>query len=158
MQKEIQSARREWTKAVAGLKADVYTSNPVTSSWTLKDIVGHLATYLQLNVAHLRAYKKRRKLASMRAQNWYRFNRRESSRLKNAPLKKLQADFESAYAELLAELATLKDDDLKATFPSPWSRNDTRRTRLSSVLRADVSRHLAEHARDVEKWRASEHR
>lgn len=152
---EVKQARQTWDDSFAGLNDADFENAEISPHWTLKDVLAHLTTYLDLNVRHLRAYRKRKTLASMRARNWYQFNKREAARQKKTPLSKIRADFERAYNELIDEMSGLTDDDLKASFPSPWSQNETRKVRLATVLRADVSNHFKEHARAVEKWRAS---
>lgn len=150
---EIQEGRHQWDAAVAGLSDEDVESAEIVPGWTLKMLMGHLAAYLRLNAAHLRAYTKRKHLASMRARNWNQFNKREAEKLKEAPLARVRADFEAAYAELCRRLPTLSETDLKQSFPSPWSAKTTHRTRLTTVLRADVSNHFGEHARQVLAWR-----
>jgi uncharacterized damage-inducible protein DinB len=153
---EIHAARREWDQAVAGLSDDDFSRAQITAQWTLKDVLAHLAAYLELDVKHLQAYKKRGTLASMRARNWYQFNKRQAARHKKMPLVEVRAAFENGYNQLLTELDTMNDDAWKQSFPSPWSQNETRKVRLATVLRADVSNHLREHARQVSQWRESQ--
>lgn len=143
-----------WDDSIAGLTDADFVTAEISPQWTLKDVLAHPTTYFDLNVRHIRAYKKRSALASMRARNWYQFNQREAARQKKTPVSEIRADFERAYNDLIDELSGLTDDDLKASFPSPWSQNDTRKVRLATVLRADVSNHIKEHARAVLKWRA----
>jgi hypothetical protein len=95
-----------------------------------------------LNDRHLRRYRTAKKIASMRAPTWYQFNKREAERNKQRRLSEIRAAFERAYNDLLAELAALSDGDLKAMFPTSWSKNSTRRTRLATILRSDVSGHF----------------
>ncbi len=150
---EIEDGRRTWEEAVAGLSDKDFLTAEISRGWMLKDVLAHLASYLELNARHIRAVKKRKRFASMRAKNWYQFNKREAARNKKMSLKEARRAFENAYADLLRELATLNDDALLLRCPSPWSENETRTIALASVLRGDVSSHLREHARDVEKWR-----
>jgi uncharacterized damage-inducible protein DinB len=154
---ETRQARRDWDEAVKGLSDGDYENSEISKGWSLKDVTGHLATYLRLNVRHVKSYMRRRKLVSMRAKNWYRFNQREVVRLKHEAAPRLKRELESAYDELLVQLTRLSDQDLKACFPSPWSPASGRQVRLGTILRADVSRHLREHARDVRNWRGREH-
>lgn len=155
---EMLEARQEWDAAVAGIAHEDALNLEISRGWTYKDVVGHLATYIRLNVRHLELFKKRKRIASMRARNWYQFNKREVVRLKRMPLKRLFHDLDSGFDRLLAEMETLSDEDLKASFPSPWSPLSGGKVRLGTILRADVSRHLREHARDVRKRRASANR
>jgi hypothetical protein len=155
---ETRQARREWDEALAGLSEDELQSAEISMGWNLKDVVGHLGTYIQLNVRHIESFIKRRKIASMRAKNWYQFNKREVARLKHASPSKVRGEMDSALKELMVLLPHLSDEDLNASFPSPWSRESARKVKLGTILRADVSRHLREHARDVRKWRARENR
>lgn len=155
---EIRAARNEWENALKGLSDVDFETAEISRGWSLKDVLGHLATYLRLNVRHLEAFTKRGRIASMRAENWYRFNRREVARLNRAPIAQLRANFDSAFDDLLLLLPRLDEEDLVKSFPSPWSQNTSRKVRLGTILRGDVSRHLREHARDVRKWRANENR
>jgi DinB family protein len=150
---ETQQARREWDEALAGLSDGDLLTAEISRGWNLKDVIGHLATYLRLNVRHVESYRKRGKIASMRAKNWYQFNKRQVARLKQEPLATLRADLDFAYHELLGLLPQLSDKDLQVSFPSPWSPHSGQKVRLGTILRADVSRHLRAHARDVMKWR-----
>lgn len=153
---ETRQARREWDKAVAGLSVSQMLGAEISKGWNLRDVTGHLAAYLRLNIRHVESYLKRGKIASMRAKNWYQFNKREAARLKSTTPAQAKLDLDSAYQELLSVLPNLSDEDLKVKFDSPWSPQSGRQVRLGTVLRADVSRHLREHARDVLKWRARE--
>jgi uncharacterized damage-inducible protein DinB len=155
---ELRQARREWDEAVAGLSDDDYQKAEISKGWTLKDVTGHLATYLVLNVRHVKSYTHRGKIVSMRAKNWYQYNKREVARLKHESSPRLKRELDRAYKELSLLLPRLKDEDLKASFPSPWSPGSSRRVKLATILRADVSRHMREHARDVKKWRTGENR
>ena len=102
--REIEEARRQWDEAVAGLSDDDFLTAEISRGWTLKDVLAHLASYLELNSRHVRAVKKRKRLASMRAKNWYQFNKREAARNKKMPLNEARGAFELAYGELLLVL------------------------------------------------------
>ena len=141
---------REWNDALAGL-GDADYELPVYRQWRLKDIVGHVFSYMHLDVRHVESYKKRRRLASPRAPSYSYFNRREAARLKDVPRQQLCADLESDYRKLMELLPTLRDDDLKKVFPSQWS-NSKYSTTLRGLLREEAS-HIAIHAGDVKKWR-----
>lgn len=150
---EIEDARREWDEAVVGLSNDDFLTAEISRGWNLKDVLVHLTSYLELNARHIRAVKKRKRFASMQAPNWYQFNKRQAARSKKTPLKEARRAFGAAYMDLLDEMAMLQNDILLSRFPSPWSEKETRTITLATVLRADISSHLREHARDVQKWR-----
>lgn len=155
---ESQIGWREWSEAIEGVSRREMNKAEISRGWSLKDVVGHLATYIRLNVRHVEAYQKRGKIVSMRAKNWYQFNKRQVKKLKQEPLGKLEKELRTAYVDLMSLLPNLTDADLKAPFPSPWSPKSGRFVKLGTILRADVSRHLHEHARDVRKWRERENR
>ena len=141
---------REWNDALAGL-GDADYELPVYRQWRLKDIVGHVFSYMRLDLRHVESYKKRRRLASPRAPSYSYFNRREAARLKDVSRQQLCADLESDYRKLMELLPTLTDDDLKQVFPSQWS-NSKYRTTLRGLLREEAN-HIGIHAGDVKKWR-----
>lgn len=145
---------RAWNKALKGLDETDFEL-PVYRKWRLKDILGHVYSYMDLMRRHVETYKKRKRLASPRAPSYSYFNRREAQRLRQVPTAFLRADMDSAYRKLTELLPTLTDDDLKKSFPSQWW-NSSGRTTLRGILREEAD-HLGIHAEDVSKWRKREH-
>ena len=154
LSERLEIAWREWNDALAGLD-DVDFELPVYRQWNLKDILGHLFSYLHLALRHVHAYKKRKRLASPRAPSYSYFNRREAARLKRVPLAQLRADMGAAYRDLIVLLPTLSDEDLRKVFPAQW-RNSKYHTTLRALLREEAE-HLRIHAADVKNWRGREH-
>ena len=140
----------EWNAALAGLRPADY-ERMVYRRWRLKDIQGHVLSYLQLSQRHICTYLKSKRLASPRAPTYSYFNRREAERLKNVPFAQLRGEMEAAFADLFDLLPALKDEDLRRVFPSQWW-NSKYNTTLRSILREDAE-HIRIHAADVVKWR-----
>lgn len=151
----FESAWQDWNEALAGLDDDEIESSSIYRQWTLKDIMGHVYSYMSLYARHLASYQKRKRLASPRAPSYGYFNRREAARLKKAPVRQLRAGLNAAYRDFMARLATLTEEDFKRVFPSQWS-NSKYRVTLRSLLREEAG-HMAGHAADVRKWREREH-
>jgi hypothetical protein len=123
----------------------------VYRQWSLKDIVGHVFSYLDLAVRNLRSYKKRKRLASPRAPSYSYYNRRETERLRRVSLDRLRADLDAAHAALCELLPTLTDEDLRQVFPAQWQKSNYHTT-LRTMLR-ETAEHLTIHAVDIENWR-----
>jgi hypothetical protein len=143
-----------WNKALDGLDGADFEL-PVYPKWRLKDILGHVYSYMDLMRRHVESYKKRKRLASPRAPSYSYFNRREAERLRQVPAADLRADLDSAYCKLMELLPTLTDDDFKKSFPSQWW-NSNGRTTLRGILREEAN-HISTHAEDIRKWRVREH-
>ncbi|MBI5653168.1 MAG: DinB family protein [Chloroflexi bacterium] len=149
----LELAMREWNDALAGLD-DADFARMVYHKWNLKDVLGHVLAYLDLTLRHVRAYKKRKRLASPRAPSYAYFNRREAERLRDVPLAQLRANLDATHRELIALIPTLRDDDLKKEFPAQWT-NSKYKTTLRYQLRENTA-HLRIHAREVSAWRKRE--
>ena len=140
-----------WQETVAGLRDADYLTPNISKQWNVKDVLGHLAAYMNLMARHLRTYNKRKRLASPRAPSYSYFNRREAARRKNVPIVEVRAELESGYTELMKLLAELKDDDLKKEFPSQWW-NSPGKVTLNGYLREEAN-HIQFHVDEVRKWR-----
>jgi hypothetical protein len=146
----LELAMREWNDALAGLD-DADFARMVYHKWDLKDVLGHVFAYLDLTLRHVRAYKKRKRLASPRAPSYAYFNRREAERLRDVPLAQLCANLDTTHHELVALIPTLSNDDLKKQFPAQWT-NSKYKTTLRYQLRENAT-HIQIHAREVKAWR-----
>jgi hypothetical protein len=150
LEERLERAWAEWNSALAGLAPEDY-EQPVYRRWTLKDILGHVCSYVELDLRHVRSYGKRRRLASPRAPSYSYFNRREALRLRSTPVARLRGRLDSAYSSLAALIPTLTDQDLRRVFPSQWS-NSKYHTTLRALLREETE-HMRIHAADIVKWR-----
>jgi hypothetical protein len=146
----LDQAWRIWNNALDGLDDEDFEL-AVYRQWSLKDIVGHVFSYLDLAVRHLRSYKKRKRLASPRAPSYSYYNRRETVRLRRVPLERLRADLDAAHGALMELLPRLSDEDLRKVFPAQW-RNSNYHTTLRTMLR-ESAEHLTIHAADIKNWR-----
>ena len=150
----LEKAWRVWNDALDGLD-DTDFERAVYRQWSLKDIVGHVFSYLDLAVRHLESYKKRKRLASPRAPSYAYFNRREAERLKSVSLKRLRADMDATHRKLMELLPTLTDEDLRRVFPAQW-RNSKYHTTMRTMLR-ESAEHMTIHTVDIANWRKREH-
>ncbi len=143
---------RVWNEAIDGLQ-DADFDLPVYPHWTVKDIAGHVYSYMDLMRRHVKTYRKHKKLASPCAPSYGYFNRREAERLRPVPPAQLLAEMNDAFAELSALLPSLTPEDLRRIFPSQWSSSKGHNT-LRGLL-SEEARHISAHAGDIRKWRAS---
>ena len=150
-----QASWDEWQSTVSGLNATDYQAPNVSRQWNLKDVLGHLAAYMDLMRRHLRSYKTRKRLVSGRAPSYSYFNRREATRRKKISRARVQAELESSFREFMQLLSELNDEDLAKRFPSAWSNSKYTPT-LGATLREEAN-HIHAHAAEVRQWRQSKH-
>jgi hypothetical protein len=154
LEERLEQAWRVWNAALDGLDDASYELT-VYRQWSLKDIVGHVFSYQDLALRHLKSYKKRKRLASPQALSYSYFNRRETERLRRVPLGRLRVDLDATRRTMIELLPTLSAEDLRRVFPAQW-RKSTYHTTLRTILR-ESAEHLSIHAVDIEKWRRREH-
>lgn len=146
----FEQAWRIWNDALVDLD-DADFESSIYPHWNLKDIVGHVYSYMDLMLRHVESYRKRKKLASPRSPSYSYFNRREAERLHRVSAVQLRADMAITFEKLSAILPSLSDEDLKKSFPSQWW-NSKGHTTLRGLLREEAS-HIIIHAGDIRKWK-----
>ncbi len=157
----IESIKREhenFLAAMDGIPAGTLVSERVCDEWTIKDLLGHIAMWMNVANGFIADYKATgvpkslglkddASVAAYNARGWE--ERRES------PLAQARDEFDAAYRELIAQVETLGDVDLNAPLPvplpAPWGGGDT----LESLIAINSYTHEPEHTAQVKKWRSA---
>jgi hypothetical protein len=142
-----------WNEAVAGL-ADADYLRRIYRQWTLKDLLGHVYSFHDLMLRHVRTLPRRKHLASPRAPTHAYYNRREQERLYMVPLEMLRDDLSKTHERLMETIPSLQEDMLDSEQPSQWKASPGK-TSLRRLLEEHAD-HLLEHASEVRAWRKKE--
>ena len=140
----LQESRRELAGAIQGV-ADDRMSVPFAGDWSVKDIMGHIASWDEFTVSDLRRISRGRLpcLAAFReadVDNWNAFLIRPR---KLFPLPQIRAEFEEARAEMVAALKDLPEGLLA-------------QGQMVRNIFAIMTNHEKDHARQVREWRQAE--
>jgi len=140
----LQESRDELLSAIRGLPEDKLTAL-LASDWSVKDIMGHIASWDEFSAGDLRRIARGRLpcLAAFRegeVDDWNAFLMRPRRLF---PLPQILAEFEEARAEMLAALNDL---------PEPLLARGTMVRNIVAVF----ANHEKDHARQVREWRQAE--
>jgi uncharacterized damage-inducible protein DinB len=122
---------------VRSLPAELLTEQGVSGQWSVKDIVGHVATWDKLMQGILQGDPEARRQA---VQNVDAFNAAEAKRKRKYSTQKALRELEACHAALR--------DMLESSPPEVFSESYEWR----KALHDDTHLHYAEHAADIERW------
>jgi len=140
----LQESRNELVSAIQGLPNDKLTA-PMAGEWSVKDIMGHIASWDEFSADDLRRIARGRIpcLAAFRedeVDNWNAFLMRPRRLF---PLPQVQAEFEEARAGMVAALKDL---------PEALTARGTMVRNIVAVF----ANHEKSHAQQVREWRQAE--
>ena len=140
----LRESRKELASAIQGLPEDRMTV-PLAGDWSVKDFMGHIASWDEFTVSDLRRISRGRLpcLAAFReaeVDSWNAFLIRPR---KLFPLPQIRAEFEEARAEMVAALNELPAGLLA-------------QGQMVRNIFAIMTNHEKDHARQVREWRQAE--
>lgn len=135
-------ARREFLALAALVPPAERETRPVTGTWTLKQIVGHLSDYERMGVLALRALAAGREpVYETRIDNFDTFNEARGTTWAAATWDEAWATLIAARRALLHLIETPADEALKRPIPAPWPATTT-----ACGYLLDMAQHEREHA------------
>jgi len=140
----LQESRKELASAIQGLPEDRMTV-PLAGDWSVKDFMGHIASWDEFTVSDLRRIARGRLpcLAAFReadVDSWNAFLIRPR---KLFPLHQIRAEFEEARAEMVAALKDLPEGLLA-------------QGQMVRNIFVIMTNHEKDHARQLREWRQAE--
>jgi hypothetical protein len=136
----IQTRWQEFQRAYAGLAASDMTRSGVVGDWSVKDIIGHVATWEEESLKWLPIVAQG--LPTQRYGDIHRFNAEQVAAKRNLSLAEVLRQADETHRRLIAYVEGV---------PEEWFAADTRFRRR---LRLDTYGHYVEHTRATCAWRA----
>jgi uncharacterized protein (TIGR03083 family) len=145
----LETARARLDAALDGLDPDELTVPGPVGEWSVKDLLAHITAWdvdLLTNLGKFKRGQKPGRTAwdsdGIQAQNtaWH-------AELKDRPLERVVADFDSVHEQLLRQVRGLTDAELEA--PADWLQGRP----LFQYFVDHVVTHENEHAAELARWR-----
>ncbi len=136
----LRYARRDLEDVIACVPDGSIDEEGVVAEWSVRDLVGHVATWEQEAIKALRRFLTDRDLKAV--VTWTDvdgLNARESRRKSALSLAQLRGEFEESHAQLIALLSGLPEGDLA-------------REEVEKRIRVDTYAHYAEHTAHIRDW------
>lgn len=153
----LESIKREhaaFLAAIDGIPPETIATEHVGGEWTIKDMLGHIAMWMNVANKFIEDYKSTGAPKSLGLGDddaVQAYNARGWEARRGMPLARVREEFDAAYRELIAKVGTLGDVELNAPLPEPWGRDET----LERLIAINSYAHNPEHTEQVLKWRAA---
>jgi hypothetical protein len=154
MLRALRQTRAGLLETIDGIPEDVIVTQPVTGSWTIKDLLGHMAMWQQVGLAFITDYRASGTPQSLGLENDAAvdaYNRRGADLRRDWSLARVRVELEDAQRNLLSAVETLSDDDLHKQLPAPWHSATT----LEHLIAINSYEHDPEHLEQIKQWKRS---
>jgi hypothetical protein len=149
----VEDSWRRLDAAIAGLDEAALTVPGVVGEWSIKDLIGHVATWEERAVQHVERWR-RGEPPALRGVAIDEYNAQEAARRQGWMLAKVLDDAAETRRRLRAALTSITENEW-ATVITIDDRQQTAGEWLGSALGGDEGpgTHAAEHATEIRAWR-----
>ncbi len=140
--------------AIAGIPEDAMMSQPVTGTWTIKDLLGHMAMWQQVGIQFITDYRASGNPQNLGLDNDAAvdtYNRRGADLRHDWSLARVHTELDDAQRHLIAAIESLSEDDLHKGLPAPWHSATT----LEQLIAINSYTHDPEHIEQIKRWKQS---
>jgi len=145
---QIKAERERLENTLANFNPEQMTQPGVMGEWSIKDILGHIATWESRLVTIL--YSIERGVAPKMFHTPAevdKLNAQSFAEQRDRPLDRVLSDFQAVHAQLLKRLDTLKERDLADPNRFKWMEGEP----LEKMVASDTFEHYAEHLPAIER-------
>ena len=164
--RRLAEAHDRLRRAVAGLEVSTAGAELVIGNWTVKDILGHVVSWndeFRFAIQEILRDRHPGYERPINAENDFdEPNQRWSAEKRSWTWSRLITDLDRDYRESLELILALRPEDDRKRGVTPWK--PAARSRPEEPMQADTDsvgtlvtyhwRHMNQHARTLEKWRA----
>ncbi|MGE5264847.1 MAG: DinB family protein [Acidobacteriota bacterium] len=146
----LRQTRSLLLETIDGIPEDAIVTQPVTESWTVKDLLGHMAMWQQVALSFITDYRASGTPQSLGLENDAAvdaYNRRGADLRRDWSLARVRAELDDAQRNLLSAVETLSDDDLHRALPAPWHSATT----LEQLIAINSYEHDPEHIEQIKR-------
>jgi uncharacterized damage-inducible protein DinB len=148
---KLAESRRALHHAIEGLSEEEMTRIQVEGVWTIKDILGHIASWEETCLEPLRRYADGAPFEVEVIEDYLTWNDEQAARKRDVPLDAILDELATVRQELIEAASRLSAGQRERRVPFSWGGEGT----IAEVL--DVFyRHELEHVRSIQRWREAQ--
>ena len=147
----IRAERTRLESLLIGLSDSQMTESGVEASWSIKDILSHIAAWERLAYDRIHAAQHGDPLIFPLINSdadLDRFNAEVFESSKDLALPEVKKEFDNSHKEFVAQIETLDDDFIVKPLPFDWAGKLT----AQIVISSNTHWHYIEHAEAITNW------
>lgn len=144
----LAESRRALRQAIEGLSEEEMTQAQVEGVWTVKDILGHIASWEEVFLEPLRRYARGRPFETDVIEDYLAWNDRHAARKREMPLAAILEELTVIRRELVGVAGRLPAEQQVQAVPYPWGGEGTVAEALDGL-----GEHELEHVGYIQGWR-----
>jgi uncharacterized damage-inducible protein DinB len=145
---KLDQSRQALFAALEGLDNKDMDSPLVEGDWTIKDVLGHIASWEQTCVEPMRAFSSGADFSAEIIVDHNAWNARQFAQKKDLPLDDILRDLSRLRLEVLAMADKLSDQQWEQTIRMPWGEQGT-----TAEMLAGLAWHEMEHVQTIQNWK-----
>jgi hypothetical protein len=157
MLEAIKRERAALNAVLATIPHDRMQMPDAIGSWSVKDVLAHLAVWLSRDITLLFQAERTRKPVpahiALKTRDWDAVNANDYAEQKDRPLERIQQDFNGTHVQLIKRLESWRAHDPRMLFdPGYYASMDG--ISLAAEVWGSSAEHDFEHRLDLEAWRS----
>ena len=145
---KLAESRRDLHRATQGLSGEEMTQVQVEGVWTIKDVLGHIASWEEISLEPLRRYVDGGPFAVEVIEDYLILNEELAARKQDVPLDVILDELDAIRQELVATVSELSVEQWEQRVLFPWGDEGA----VAEML-DELYQHELEHVHAIQQWR-----
>jgi uncharacterized damage-inducible protein DinB len=144
----LAGSRRALHQAIEGLSEEEMTQPQVEGVWTVKDVLGHIASWEETCLEPLQRYADGGPFEVEVIEDYMAWNNEQAARKRDIPLDTILDELATVRQGLVEAASRLSAGQWKQRVPFSWGGQGT----IADTLKG-LRVHEMEHVRSIQRWR-----
>jgi len=145
---KLAESRRDLHRATQGLSEEEMTQVQVEGVWTIKDVLGHIASWEEICLEPLRRYADGAPFEATVTEDYLALNEELAARKRDVPLGVILDELDAIRQELVATASKLSAEQWEQRVIFPWGDEGA----VAEML-DELYQHELEHVHAIQQWR-----
>jgi uncharacterized damage-inducible protein DinB len=145
---KLAESRRDLHRATQGLSGEEMTQVQVEGVWTIKDVLGHIASWEEISLEPLRRYVEGGPFEVEVIEDYLILNEELAARKRDIPLDGILDELDAIRQELVATVSELSAEQWEQRVLFPWGDEGA----VAEML-DELYQHELEHVHVIRRWR-----
>lgn len=145
---KLAESRRDLHRATQGLSGEEMTQVQVEGVWTIKDVLGHIASWEEICLEPLRRYADGDPFKVEAIKDYLILNEELAARKQDIPLDAILDELDAIRQELVAAASKLSAEQWEQRVLFPWGDEGA----VAEML-DELYQHELEHVHAIQQWR-----